>query len=157
LADITREKETLTDDRCPGRQLLQIPGSDWNSEDCLTANIFRPTSTSLNDKLPVAVYIHGGAFNRGSGKMHNTASMVAWSAQPFIAVSFNYRIGAPGFLNSVITRGEGLLNLGLHDQILLMEWVNQNIAMFGGDPDQVTLIGVSAGAHSVSLSPTLAD
>ncbi len=78
--------------------------------------------------------------------------MVAWSAEPFVAVSFNYRIGAPGFLNSALTQSEDLLNLGLHDQILLMEWVNQNIAMFGGDPDQVTLIGVSAGAHSVSFT-----
>jgi acetylcholinesterase len=48
--------------------------------------------------LPVAIYIHGGAYNRGTASMHNTASMVAWSEAPIIAVSFNYRIGALGFL-----------------------------------------------------------
>ena len=78
--------------------------------------------------------------------------MVAWSAEPFIAVSFNYRIGAPGFLNSALMENEGVLNLGLRDQILLFEWVNENVAAFGGDPDNVTLMGVSAGAHSVSTA-----
>ena len=87
--------------------------------------------------------------------MHNTASVVAWSAEPFIAVSFNYRTGALGFLNSVLTANEGVLNLGLRDQILLLEWVNTNIAAFGGDPENVTLIGVSAGAHSVSTGKDL--
>ena len=140
----------LTVSRCPGKQLLQIPGSESNSEDCLTANVFRPSNASTHDKLPVAVYVHGGAFNRGSATMHNTASMVAWSVEPFLAISFNYRIGAPGFLNSALTANEDLLNLGLHDQVLLLRWASENIAAFGGDPDSVTLIGVSAGAHSVS-------
>lgn len=95
------------------------------------------------------VYIHGGAFNRGTASMHNTASMVSWSKQPFIAVSFNYRIGALGFLPSSVTAKEGVLNLGLRDQIVLMEWVQNNIAAFGGDRGRVTLVGLSAGAHSV--------
>lgn len=63
-------------------------------------------------------------------------------------------IGALGFLPSAVTEKEGLLNLGLHDQLLLLQWVQDNIASFGGDPSQVTLFGVSAGAHSVCpLSP----
>ncbi len=82
--------------------------------------------------------------------MHDTASMVAWSEQPFVAVSFNYRIGALGFLPSSLTAREGVLNLGLRDQILLFEWVQENISSFGGDKNDVTLIGLSAGAHSVS-------
>lgn len=61
-------------------------------EDCMTLNVFRP-KTDGTKKVPVAVYIHGGAFNRGSARMHNTASQVAWSEEPFIAVSFNYRCG----------------------------------------------------------------
>ena len=101
--------------------------------------------------------------------MHDTASMVAWSDKPFIAVSFNYRyafpikrtscntkpyhlvdrIGALGFLPSAVTAKEGILNLGLHDQILLFRWVRENIANFGGNPSDVTLFGLSAGAHSV--------
>ena len=95
------------------------------------------------------IYIHGGAFNRGSSSMHNTASMVAWSEQPFIAVSFNYRIGSLGFLPSKLTAKEGALNLGLRDQVLLFESVCENIAAFGGNKDDVTLVGRSAGAHSV--------
>jgi acetylcholinesterase len=138
--------------RCPGKQLLPPGGGpDIWSEDCLTANVFRPASMPVGKKVPVMVYVHGGAFNRGTAKMHNTASMVGWSTEPFVAVSFNYRIGALGFLNSELTHKEGLLNLGLWDQVLLLEWVRDNIAAFGGDAGDVTLVGLSAGAHSVSL------
>lgn len=84
--------------------------------------------------------------------MHDTASMVAWSEEPFVAVSFGYRLGAFGFLPSSLTNKEGLLNLGLRDQILLFQWVQENIEAFGGDPGNVTLFGLSAGAHSVSFS-----
>ena len=120
------------------------------SEDCLTANIFRPAGSNDTEKLPVAVYLHGGAFNRGSAAMHNTASMVAWSQRPFVSVSFGYRIGALGFLPSSLSQKEGLLNLGLRDQVHLLQWVQENIANFGGDPANVTLFGLSAGAHSVT-------
>ncbi|EME40594.1 hypothetical protein DOTSEDRAFT_177661 [Dothistroma septosporum NZE10] len=138
--------------RCPGKQLLRLPGAPWleASEDCLTLNVFRwRGSFSHQKKLPVLVYIHGGAFNRGFAAMHDSASMLAWSEEPFIALSFNYRIGALGFLNSELTEKEGLLNLGLHDQKLLLEWVQENIEAFGGDPNDVTIAGLSAGAHSI--------
>lgn len=136
----------------PGKPLLAGGPKLEYSEDCLTANVFRPSSPSTENvlKLPVAIYIHGGAFNRGTSSMHNTASMVAWSEAPFVAVSFNYRIGALGFLPSALTAKEGSLNLGMRDQIVLFEWVKDNIGAFGGDPDNVTLVGLSAGAHSVS-------
>ncbi|KAL3493913.1 Alpha/Beta hydrolase protein [Aspergillus germanicus] len=135
----------------PGKALLQTGPKLEQSEECLTANVFRPSSNGKkNDMpLPVAIYIHGGAFNRGSASMHNTAAMVAWSAEPFIAVSFGYRLGALGFLPSGVSKEEGVLNLGLRDQVLLMEWVQENIALFGGDPGAVTLVGLSAGAHSI--------
>lgn len=138
----------------PGKPLL-AGGPDLEyDEDCLTANVFRPAgSDEIDRKLPVAIYIHGGAFNRGTSGMHNTASMVAWSESPIIAVSFNYRIGALGFLPSTLTAKEGSLNLGLRDQIVLFEWVQENIGAFGGDPSNVTLVGLSAGAHSVSPIP----
>ncbi|KAI5236711.1 alpha/beta-hydrolase [Aureobasidium subglaciale] len=136
--------------RCPGKQLLSPGGGpDIWSEDCLTANIFRPANMPEGKKVPVMVYVHGGAFNRGTAKMHNTASMVGYATEPFVAVSFNYRIGALGFLNSDLTQKEGLLNLGLWDQVLLLEWVRDNIAAFGGDAGDVTLVGLSAGAHSI--------
>lgn len=132
--------------RCPGKQLIAVPGAAEHSEDCLTANVFRPAGNFT--KLPVAVYFHGGAFNRGTAKIHDSASMVS-HAEPMIVVSFNYRIGALGFPNSEMTAKEGLLNLGLHDQVLLLDWVQQNIAAFGGNPNDVTAIGLSAGAHSI--------
>ncbi|CAK1358116.1 unnamed protein product [Cercospora beticola] len=137
--------------RCPGKQLLRIPGRPWleSSEDCLTLNVFRWRGTFTNAKLPVLVYIHGGAFNRGFAAMHDTASMLANSEEPFIALSFNYRIGALGFLNSKVTENLDLLNLGLHDQKLVLEWVQNNIEHFGGDPNKVTIAGLSAGAHSI--------
>ncbi|RKK73324.1 hypothetical protein BFJ69_g9328 [Fusarium oxysporum] len=132
----------------PGKGLLVGPTLE-QSEDCLTANIFRK-SADKHEKLPVALYIHGGAFNRGSAHMHKTASMVANAPEAFVAVAFQYRIGALGFLPSSLSAKEGVLNLGLKDQILMMEWVQENIAAFGGDPSNVTLFGLSAGAHSVS-------
>ncbi|KAG2421343.1 hypothetical protein HFD88_005317 [Aspergillus terreus] len=134
--------------RCPGKQLIPIKGDTGSSEDCLTVNVFRPQG--VKGKLPVAIYVHGGAYNRGTAAMHNTASMVGWSDKPFIGATFNYRIGALGFLPSTITAEEDILNLGLHDQILLFKWVQDNIEAFGGDPTQVTLFGLSAGAHSIA-------
>lgn len=136
----------------PGKQLLSGGPKLIYSEDCLTANVFRQAGSVKEGKLlPVAIYIHGGAFNRGTASMHNTASMMAWSEEPFLVVSFNYRIGALGFLPSGLSAKEGVLNLGLKDQIVLFEWVQENIEAFGGDRDNVTLVGLSAGAHSVSL------
>lgn len=81
--------------------------------------------------------------------MHDTASMLSHSTAPFLAISFNYRLGALGFLNSSFTASQELLNLGLHDQVLLLEWVQANAAAFGGDASCITLIGLSAGAHSI--------
>lgn len=62
------------------------------------------------------------------------------------------RLGALGFLPSNLTADQGILNLGLHDQVLMLEWVQDNIEVFGGDPNRVTLLGFSAGAHSVLIA-----
>lgn len=141
--------------RAYAKQFIVIGEQLPESEDCLTVNIFRQEGSSGSKKLlPVALYMHGGAFNRGQAAMHNTAAMIGWSAEPFIAVSFNYRIGALGFLPSALSHEEGALNLGLKDQILMMEWVQENIHLFGGDKNDVTLFGLSAGAHSVSYIET---
>lgn len=95
--------------------------------------------------------IPGGAFNRGAQRMHNTASMLAWSAEPWIGVSMQYRIGVFGGLNTELTEKEGLLNLGLRDIYVALQWVQENIAAFGGDPGDVTIMGLSAAAHAVSF------
>ncbi|EGS23539.1 uncharacterized protein CTHT_0002330 [Thermochaetoides thermophila DSM 1495] len=129
------------------------------SENCLNLNVYRPAGIVVDRKgfaadgkhprLPVAVYIHGGAFNWGHGGERNMGSFISWNEQPMISVVFNYRIGALGFLPSNVTEREGLLNLGLRDQQMLLEWVQENIEAFGGDPNNVTIIGLSAGAHSI--------
>ena len=121
------------------------------SEDCLNLNIFRPKLRNGNEKLPVLVYVHGGSFNFGAGNARQIDNLVAWSEKPMIGVSINYRVGAFGFLNSGLMAKEGLLNVGLKDQELALKWVRENIEAFGGDPGDVTIMGASAGAHSVCL------
>jgi carboxylesterase type B len=110
-------------------------------EDFLTTQIWTPDTAG---SLPVMVYIHGGAFVIGAG------SAPAYSGHTFaqsgvVHVAINYRLGVEGF----IYLGEGTDNLGLRDQVAALEWVQRNIAAFGGDPDNVTVCGQSAGALSV--------
>ncbi|KAG9234308.1 cholinesterase [Amylocarpus encephaloides] len=123
--------------------------SGGDGEDCLNLNIFRPSKRPEGEKLPVLVYIHGGAFNGGFGHMRVISSLVAWSSRPMIGISFNYRLGALGFLSGKLAAEEGALNLGLKDQSTLLQWVKENIHDFDGNPDDVTIMGSSAGAHSV--------
>ncbi|KAL4901045.1 hypothetical protein BDW74DRAFT_87669 [Aspergillus multicolor] len=150
---VPESKETIDASKygpaAPGKALLPGGPKLEQSEDCLSVNIFRPSMSDTSKKLPTAIYVHGGAYNRGSAAMHKTASMVAWSEEPFVAVSFGYRLGALGFLPSSVSKKEGLLNLGLRDQVFLFQWVQENIAQFGGNPNNVTLFGLSAGAHSI--------
>jgi len=129
--------------RCP-----QTP-DDETSEDCLNVNVWRPRRWLNGKRLPVLVHVFGGSFNFGFAQTRGIPNMVAYSAEPFIGVSFNYRVGALGFLPSNQTAKEGLLNVGLKDQALLLQWVQEDIAAFAGNPDDVTLMGSSAGAHSV--------
>jgi acetylcholinesterase len=132
--------------RCPAGEEDMVD----MGEDCLNLNIFRPSSRPKDRKLPVLVYFHGGSFNFGAGHYRSIDSMVAWSDRPFIGISFNYRLGAFGFLSSKLAKNEGALNLGLRDQSLLLQWVQDNISAFDGNLNDVTIMGSSAGAHSVS-------
>lgn len=123
------------------------------AENPLTLNVFRPSHISSDTKLPVVIYFHGGAFNFGNPLERDLASFVSWTAStdsPVVVVSISYRLGALGFLSGGDEAKE--LNLGLKDQVVAMEWVKRYIAPFGGDPTNVTAMGTSAGAHSVSLS-----
>ncbi|KAF1921074.1 Alpha/Beta hydrolase protein [Ampelomyces quisqualis] len=110
--------------------------------------------------LPVAFWIHGGGFSQGGGidQRYNTSFMVQNSVEigkPIIAVNVNYRLSAWGFLSgSEELRDAGTLNLGLRDQRLALQWVQENIAAFGGDPAQVTIYGESAGGASVGFHLT---
>ncbi|CAJ0550010.1 Ff.00g099400.m01.CDS01 [Fusarium sp. VM40] len=126
------------------------------SEDCLYLNVIRPAGVDKRDKLPVLVWIHGGGFFEGSASdgrlngtflVHNSVQM----GKPLLFVSFNYRLGAFGYLSGKQVQEAGITNLGLHDQRQALVWIQENIHLFGGDPTQVTVMGESAGAASICL------
>ncbi|KAF9810342.1 hypothetical protein SFRURICE_003314 [Spodoptera frugiperda] len=114
-------------------------------EDCLITNIYVPDTDDTN--LPVIVYIHGGAFEIGYGNMMTPKHMV--KDKKVIVLNFNYRLGVHGFLCLGTEDAPG--NAGLKDQVALLRWVKKNIASFGGNPDDVTIAGCSAGSVSVDL------
>jgi len=127
----------------------QVPSM---SEDCLYLNVWTPAKAE-NDRLPVMVWIYGGAFTGGA------ASMAAYDGtrlaeKGVVLVSLNYRLGPFGFMaHPELTKesGKGSGNYGLQDQIAALRWVKNNIASFGGDPSRVTIFGESAGGISVSM------
>lgn len=132
-------------------QDLMYPNPDEQDEACLNFNIFRTPGVPLSKKLPTLVWIHGGGFASFSGRDFDGASFVASSADPVVVVSFNYRLNAFGFLPSKLFEREGLLNLGLQDQRFFLQFLQKHLSSFGGDPRQITLGGLSAGAHSTAF------
>ncbi|KAJ7304674.1 alpha/beta-hydrolase [Mycena albidolilacea] len=123
------------------------------SEDCLFVNVWRPEGTSVNDALPILVYIHGGGYFAGSGSEWDGTSLVRRSVatkKPIIWITFNYRIGVLGFLGSVQAPLEAL-NVGLQDQRDALRWIQDNAHAFGGDSSRITISGESAGASSVHM------
>ena len=125
--------------------------AEHQSEDCLQLNIWRPAGAR---KLPVMVWIHGGAHVVGSGTFP-VFDGTAFARQGVVLVTINYRLGALGYfahpaLSAAKPRGEALANYGLMDQLAALRWVKKNIAAFGGDPRQITLFGESAGAIGVT-------
>jgi para-nitrobenzyl esterase len=122
------------------------------SEDCLFLNIFTPDTAKEGDKLPVLVYIHGGGYTGGCGHEKHFDGPV-WPTKGVIGVTLNYRLGPMGFACMQAQKDEtGFTgNYGLFDQMTAIKWVKDNIAAFGGDPDNITIMGQSAGAASVQL------
>lgn len=125
---------------------------EWpNSEDCLYINVTTPAETP-DEKLPVALWVYGGAFVQGYSQKLETDGE-AFAQRGVIYVSFNYRVGPFGYLSCPALdseTAEGLSgNYGLLDQIAAIDWVRENIAAFGGDPERITIFGQSAGAMSV--------
>ena len=120
------------------------------SEDCLYLNVFAPVSDGA--KHPVMIWIHGGAFVIGAGSQSiYDGSRLA--SRGVIVVTINYRLGAFGFLALADAGGSaagGTGTEGLADQIMALDWVRRNIAAFGGDPENVTVFGESAGAMCVA-------
>jgi para-nitrobenzyl esterase len=126
--------------------------AEGSSEDCLFINVWRPVRASSGAKLPVMIWIHGGAFVFGSGALPDSSS-VQFANQGIILVAFNYRLGRLGFFAfPALSREhpeETKANYAYMDQIAALKWVQQNIAAFGGDPINVTIFGESAGGVSV--------
>ena len=123
------------------------------SEDCLYLNVWT-TAKSPAERLPVMVWIHGGAFNIGSGSQPEYDGRNL-AGKGVVVVTINYRLGPLGFLVHPLLSKESAQdtsgNYGLLDQIAALKWVQRNIAAFGGDPDRVTIFGESAGSKSVTL------
>lgn len=123
------------------------------SEDCLHLNIWTPSLDNSN-RLPVMVWIHGGYFNYGGGALPNyNGNNLA--KHKVVVVTFNYRLGVLGFLAHPELSKESAHgvsgNYGLLDQVAALQWIQNNIASFGGDPENVTVFGESAGSWSISL------
>jgi para-nitrobenzyl esterase len=125
--------------------------SEPQSEDCLYLNIWAPTGAR---KLPVMVWIHGGGFFGGSGSQGG-ADGNRLTRKGVIVVTLNYRLGIFGFFShpelSTESPAKASGNQGLLDQVAALQWVQRNIAAFGGDPGRVTVMGESAGAVSVAM------
>ena len=124
------------------------------SEDCLYLNIWTPTSAvgQPDRKLPVAFWVHGGAYFNGYGH-EITMDGDAWASRGVILVTINYRLGIFGFLAHPKLSAESADgtsgNYGTYDQVAALKWVHKNIAQFGGDPNNITVLGQSAGAASI--------
>ncbi|KAJ4301982.1 hypothetical protein N0V88_002113 [Collariella sp. IMI 366227] len=130
------------------------------SEDCLTITVARPEGVKAGDKLPVLYWIFGGGFELGWSSMYDGTGLINYGVQigkPFVFVAVNYRVGGYGFMPGKEIQAEGSGNAGLLDQRMGLEWVADNIAAFGGDPDKVTIWGESAGSISVFAQMALFD
>ncbi|XP_063379372.1 esterase FE4-like [Cydia fagiglandana] len=125
-----------------GTICMQTGSVFQGSEDCLFLNVF---TKSLHGRTPVMVYIHGGAYISGSGNEFGPKFLVK---QDVVLVTLNYRLEVLGFLSVETPEVPG--NAGMKDQVAALKWIKENIAKFGGDPDNITIFGESVGACSVT-------
>ncbi|KAI1774945.1 carboxylesterase family protein [Hypoxylon cercidicola] len=148
--------QPLSNDTAP----LAVSSVSEISEDCLNLNVARPSGMHGHHHhrglLPVLVYIHGGGFWSGQNRELTIApdGMILESVAnglPIIHVAMNYRLGVFGFAQSDALKSEGSENAGLRDQRLAIEWVRDNIAYFGGDPEKITISGQSSGGLAVGM------
>lgn len=143
--DATRHGPTPAQTPYPAPMDAVLPSSVTAGDDYLNVSVWAP---SEGENLPVMVWIYGGAFVRGANSI-STYDGSAFARDGVVMVGVNYRLGAPGF--AVL---DGPTNLGLRDQIAALTWVRENVSAFGGNPDNVTLFGESAGAMSVATLMT---
>ncbi|MDB5446248.1 MAG: putative carboxylesterase [Phenylobacterium sp.] len=133
--------------------LARVAVDARQSEDCLYLNVWAPTSAA-GRKLPVMMWIHGGSYIIGSGAWPSYDG-AAFARDEVICVTLNYRLNHFGFFAHPALTGEDpagpLANYGILDQIQALRWIRENIAAFGGDPENVTIFGESAGATFTNL------
>ncbi|KAM0705990.1 hypothetical protein Q7P35_007350 [Cladosporium inversicolor] len=139
--------------QCIGYGMDTWSQGNYVSEDCLTLNVVRTADDW--DKLPVLVWFHGGGLVMGgsSDRRYNQSFIVQQATEagmPIVAVSVNYRLSSWGFLYGKEIQEEGSTMNGFRDTRLALQWVQENIAAFGGDPSRVTIMGESAGGSIVS-------
>ncbi len=133
----------------PQHQTDTPPMHQKEEENCLFLNVWTPKAD--NEKRPVLCWIHGGAFLNGAGSRPRLNGARLAVHGNVVVVTFNYRLGALGFLNlSPIPP-----NLGIQDQVAALKWIKENISSFGGNPENITIFGESAGAGSVSVLLTI--
>ncbi|KAI1120389.1 alpha/beta-hydrolase [Nemania abortiva] len=144
---------------CPQSKAALPPFFDETpntSEDCLNLRIARPAGTAATDKLPVVVWLHGGGVVKGTAydshsEPDRLLELSAELKKPIIYVSLQYRITIFGFASLPILKEQKSMNVGMRDQRLGLQWIKDNIAAFGGDPDRITVFGLSAGGSFPSL------
>lgn len=129
-----------------------VTGTPRTAENCLSLNLWLPANASAGAKLPVMVWIHGGSFMAGAGSSPSFSG-AQFARQGVVLVTFNYRLGRLGFFAFPALGREHPEelkgNYGYMDQIAALRWVRKNVAAFGGDPQNVTIFGESAGGVSV--------
>ena len=141
----------------------EAPLTTTPAEDCLYVNVWKPADAKEGDKLPVLFWIYGGGWVNG-GSSPSVYDGAPLAEEGLVVVSFNYRLGRFGFFAhpalTAANEDNGLLgNYGYLDQIAALEWVNENIAAFGGDSEKITIMGESAGGSAVLnlMTTPLAD
>ena len=131
--------------------MIDQPIPPTQSEDCLFLDVYAPANATEESKLPVYFFIQGGGFNANANPNLNGTNLVIASGMNIVVVTFNYRVGVYGFLASKELQEGGSLNSGLKDQRKALQWVQNHIGKFGGNPKHVVMGGASAGAASVTL------
>jgi para-nitrobenzyl esterase len=145
-------KEALNFKAIPPQNYVDDPPiGQEESEDCLYLNIWTPQAD--DKERPVMFWIHGGGFVIGAGSRKRLNGSKLATLGNVVVVTFNYRLGALGFLNLPIVTP----NLGILDQVAALQWVKENIERFGGDPGNITIFGESAGGMSVGILLTISS